>query len=111
MKRVFITGAAKRLGREAVRHLSLSGYKVIVHYNTAESDALSLQKETGCELFQADFSTIKIIDLKQRLEKEVGAIDALINNASSFQRAKWDDIREQLWDSELAVNLKVPFFL
>src|SRR6186997_3326708 len=104
MKRVFITGAAKRLGREAARHLSRAGYSVIVHYNTSESEALSLQKETGCALFQADFSRIPIADLKQRLLNEVGGVDALINNASSFQRAKWDDIEESLWNNEFAVN-------
>jgi NAD(P)-dependent dehydrogenase (short-subunit alcohol dehydrogenase family) len=111
MKRVFITGAARRLGREIALHLAKSGSEIIVHYNRSESDALSLQKEIGCKLFQADFSSVKISQLMKRIDEEVGNVDILINNASSFQKSQWAEVTEEIWDSEQSINLKVPFFL
>jgi len=108
-RKVFITGAARRLGREMALHLIGMGCDVIVHYNQSASEAQSLQKQ--CRLFQANFASISIAHLEDRLAKEVGDVDILINNASGFHRRKWSAIDEKLWDLELSVSLKVPFFL
>jgi len=110
-KVVFVTGGARRLGREIALHLRETGFSIVVHYNKSRDEALSLQTQTGCRLFQADFTSIRISELVDRLENEVGEVDALINNASVFQMRKWNQIDEQLWDEEMAVNLKMPFFL
>lgn len=111
MKRAFITGAAKRVGRQLAIHLARRGYDVVAHYHTSEDDARSLKQETGCGLFQADLAATSIADLQARLEKEVGHVDVLINNASVFERAEWKDVTEQLWDTAMSTNLKAPFFL
>lgn len=111
MKTAFVTGAAKRLGRELAIHLFRSGYRVVAHYNTSEAEARSLQQATGCGLFRADFATIQTSVLKERLESEIGYVDVLVNNASSFYRSEWSRIDEPYWDHALAVNLKIPFFL
>jgi pteridine reductase len=110
-RKAFITGAAKRLGREVARHLSKSGYQVTVHYNRSRSEAEELQKETGCRLFQADFSNVGVASLQNRLEQEVGVVDVFVSNASSFERCDWSEISEEFWDREVSVNLKIPFFL
>lgn len=109
-KRVFITGAARRLGREVAIHLAKSGCQVTVHYNRSRAEAESLRKETGCSLLQADFRTVPW-EVLGKLMREVGEVDVLINNASTFQRSYWLEVNEALWDEELSVNLKVPFFL
>ena len=111
MKRVFITGAARRVGREIGLHLAKAGHEIIAHYNQSHSDALSLQKQIKCKLFQADFAKITVEDLHRRLDSEIGRVDILINNASSFQKSSWVDVTEKIWDVEQAVNLKIPFFL
>ena len=110
-KKVFITGAARRLGREMVLHLSNAGCRVTAHYNHSKTEAEALQKETGCHLFQADFSSIDVNALRRRLDQEVGIADIFISNASSFQRCDFENINEDLWEQELSINLKVPFFL
>src|ERR1043166_9387576 len=106
MKRIFITGAARRLGREIAAHLAKPDREIIVHYNHSESDAFALQKEIGCKSFQADFSKTSVDELRRRLDDEVGPVEILINNASSFQKANWPEINEDLWDHEHTVNLK-----
>src|SRR5437867_3646083 len=110
-KRAFVSGAARRLGREIVLHLARRGCDVIAHYNHSTTEAMSLRTESGCMLFQENFAKAKIDHLTERLQNEVGNIDILINNASSFQKSRWEEISEELWDQEFAVNLKTPFFL
>jgi NAD(P)-dependent dehydrogenase (short-subunit alcohol dehydrogenase family) len=106
-----ITGGARRLGRSLAVYLRQAGCSIVVHYNRSKEDAGILQSEIGCRLFQADFSKISIKNLQERLKEEIGFVDILINNASTFSRSDWEDVNEDLWDNEMAVNLKVPFFL
>jgi len=110
-KHVLVTGAARRLGREIVLYLSQKGCRLTAHYCASAAEAHRLQKETGCALFQADFSSTPISVLLDRLQQEVGDVDVLINNAASFQKSTWKDTGEEAWDHELTVNLKIPFFL
>jgi len=110
-KTAFVTGAARRLGRELAIHLRKADCSIVVHYNRSETEAKSLQAEIGCRLFQADFSNTSIKNLQNRLKEEIGFVDILVNNASSFSHTDWEDIGEELWDHEMSVNLKVPFFL
>lgn len=110
-KIAFVTGAAKRIGRALAEHLHTSGCELVVHYFRSQSEALQLQKQIGCRLFQADFSTISIDTLRDRLTYEIGPVDVLINNASSFHEKAWGDIDESFWNAEFNVNLKIPFFL
>ncbi len=110
-KTVLITGGARRLGRSLAIHLRQAGCNLVIHYNRSEADASSLQSEIGCRLFQADFAKTSIKNLQARLKEEIGFVDILVNNASTFSRSDWEDINEDLWENEMAVNLKVPFFL
>lgn len=110
-KTAFLTGSARRLGRALAVHLRKANCSTVVHYNRSETEAKSLQAEIGCRLFQADFSKISIKSLQTRLKEEIGFVDILINNASSFSHTEWEDVEEELWDLEMSVNLKVPFFL
>ena len=110
-KRIFITGAARRLGREIAMHLSAKGCRVVAHYFRSAEDAHSLQKQTHCLLFQADFTTVDVSELRSRLDAEVGSVDILINNASTFREHHWTSVGEEFWNDELSVNLKIPFFL
>ena len=40
-----ITGSAKRIGAALVRRFHDAGYRLIIHYNGSEEEALSLQAE------------------------------------------------------------------
>ncbi len=110
-KRVLITGGARRLGRETAIHLARAGCKISIHYNTSRNDADSLRSEIQCNLVQADFTKLPAEEVCRKLEAEAGHVDILINNASSFTHASWREVTEAIWDRELAVNLKIPFFL
>lgn len=110
-KRVLITGAARRLGRELALHLAKSGCEVTVHFNRSKEEARDLQKNTGCRLFQADFSTITVKELRNLLQEKKVEADVLINNASSFKKYRWQEVEEGDWNEQMNINLKIPFFL
>lgn len=110
-KQALITGAARRIGRELAIHLSSRGCEVIVHYNRSNREAESLRDQIGCRLFQANFSSISISDLLKRFEQEQIDADVLINNASHFQKCNWEEVGEEMWETQMEVDLKIPFFL
>jgi pteridine reductase len=110
-KTALITGGARRLGRALAIHLRQAGCSIVVHYNRSKEEAQALQSEIGCRLFQADFEKGSIKTLQSRLKEEIGFVDILINNASTFSQSDWEDLTEDIWDKDLTVNLKVPFFL
>lgn len=117
-KVVLVTGAARRIGAELVRHLHHSGMNIILHYRSSENDAASLANDLNAK--RADSVKLLQGDLKEyanskNLVRQAAAlfcrIDVLINNASSFYPTDLNEIDEDRWDDLIGVNLKAPLFL
>ncbi|MBU3758610.1 MAG: SDR family oxidoreductase [Candidatus Omnitrophica bacterium] len=121
-KTVFITGAAKRLGRETALMFASRGAGVILHANQSWQDAENLKvkiKKTGGSAWtvRAEFNLRqgrvekKIRDLARDLDRKCPPVDILVNNASIFYPTPLESLTEKDWDDFQTVNLKVPFFL
>ena len=114
---VIITGAAKRVGAALALHFARNGYDIVLHHHTSKQDAQALAKEiealgAGCQLFAHDMQDIKGIPaLIQSIQKAMPHCAALINNASVFERATLMETDEALFDRQLDINFKAPFFL
>ncbi len=115
-KKILITGASKRIGREFALTAAREGAMIFLHYGRSEKDAIKTQKDirelgSTCELLQADFSSPRqaISTFESLFQKHV--IYALVNNASIFKQNKLQDANIQDWDLHLAVNLTMPFLL
>ncbi|ELY4300292.1 SDR family oxidoreductase [Cronobacter turicensis] len=85
-KNVFITGANKSIGFETARMLGLRGYKVWLgsRDNNRGQSAAARLAEMGIEtrLVIIDVThPLSIAQAAQKIEKEDGKLDALINNA------------------------------
>jgi NAD(P)-dependent dehydrogenase (short-subunit alcohol dehydrogenase family) len=87
---VLVTGAARRLGRAIVQELAAHGFDVAVHYRQSADDAAqtvegAVNAGVGAQAFAADLGDE---DAARRLVPEVvghfGRLDAVVNNASSF---------------------------
>lgn len=114
---VLITGGGKRVGAVLCELFAKNGYDVALHYNVSEKEAREVKKQieslgAKCELFQADLADIsKLPALIASVKKKFPHCDALINNASIFERAGFLQTDEALFDRQVGVNFKAPFFL
>ena len=117
-KTVFITGAAKRIGKEIALSFKELGWNIIIHYNSSEEDALNLSKEINNTNKNSAITVQGNLDVQEDVNgiiKEVlnafPSVDLLINNASTFYPTPIDDISEEHWKKLVGSNLKGPLFL
>ena len=113
-----VTGAARRIGAAVARALHRRGLSVAVHYRTSLDDARSLARALdrerpgavatfGCDLLDPGAPERLVSGVVSRF----GALDVLVNNASSFYPTPIDTTTEAQWDDLVGANLKAPFFV
>ena len=117
-KTIFITGAAKRIGKEIALCFSEMGWNIIIHYNSSKNDAQVLADEINGPNPDSAITVQGNLDVKEDVEKIISevldafpSIDLLINNASTFYPTPIDDISEDHWEKLIGSNLKGPMFL
>src|SRR5208337_2211147 len=116
-KVALVTGASRGIGRAVAAALAGAGSCVAVNYYAREKEALetlALVRETGQRgiLVQADVSnSSQISEMIRTVERELGRIQILVNNAGISIRKSLNEITEQDWDRVLAVNLKSAFLI
>lgn len=116
-KAILITGAAKRVGAAIALHFAKAGYDIVLHYSQSEKEARALQKKveklgSTCALFQMDLNDTKVIPaLMKSIKNAMPHCSILINNASVFERCSFMETDEALFDRQMTVNFKAPFFL
>lgn len=111
-KIILVTGAAKRIGRAIALRLAAEGATVAIHYGTSEAEARQTALECGdAPLFQANLENVSEIKrMFADLERRLGRLDGLVNNAARFTRFDPLEITEADWDFIHSVNLKGVFF-
>ncbi len=113
-----ITGSARRIGAVIARTLHAAGYDVALHTRHSRDalDALAAELETArpgstltlqAELAQFD----RLPELIALTVGRFGRLDALVNNASSFEPTPIGTTTPALWDTLFASNARAPFFL
>ena len=117
-KTALVTGAARRIGAEIARVLHGAGANLVVHYRSSAEDATRLVAELNearagsavlaeCDLLEA----AQVALLPARAQQAFGALDILVNNASTFYPTPVGDITEIDWDDLIGTNLRAPLFL
>ena len=117
-KTIFITGAAKRIGKEIALTFKELGWNIIIHYNSSKKDADDLADQINKDNPNSAKTVQGNLDIKEDVQKilsEVGetfpSIDVLVNNASTFYPTPIDEISEDHWERLIGSNLKGPLFL
>jgi len=120
---VLVTGASRGLGRGVAEALARAGLSVAIHF--ARNRAAAEETAASCRglatapgqrfpLVEGDLSRAKDRDaLLAATVRELGRLDALVNNAGIAPRVRADllEATEESFDEVLAVNLKGPYFL
>mgnify|MGYP001205606358 FL=1 len=117
-KRILITGAAKRIGKEMALSFFNKGWDIVIHYNSSMDDAEALADKMNSErsnsamLVQANLDNASEVEkLVDKILSKNGSIDALINNASTFYPTPIGTLSEENWNALMGSNLKAPLFL
>ena len=117
-KRILITGAAKRIGKEMALSFFNKGWDIVIHYNSSKEEAEALADQMNSErnnsamLVQANLDNANEVEmLVEKILSKNGSIDALINNASTFYHTPIGTFSEENWNVLMGSNLKAPLFL
>ncbi|WP_135075589.1 SDR family oxidoreductase [Terasakiella sp. SH-1] len=117
MKTVLITGAAHRIGAHVARELAQQGWAVAIHYHGSSKDAQAvcheIREQGGvAELFSADFCREDDVQaLIPSVLAQMGRLDCLINNASTFVNDTALNATRESWDLHMEVNMRAPYVL
>ena len=117
-KTIFITGAAKRIGKEIALTFKELGWNIIIHYNSSKKDADDLADQINKDNPNSAKTVQGNLDIKEDVQKilsEVSdafpSVDLLVNNASTFYPTPIDEISEDHWEKLVGSNLKGSLFL
>jgi 3-oxoacyl-[acyl-carrier protein] reductase len=107
-----VTGADRGIGRAIALFLARAGVDVAVNFHVREKEALEVYAEIEslgrrAQVVQADVSRAdEVSRLVKTVEKELGTISILINNAGISKPLGLEDLTEEVWDETIRVNLK-----
>ncbi|MGF1571499.1 MAG: SDR family NAD(P)-dependent oxidoreductase [Sumerlaeia bacterium] len=113
---VWITGSARRVGRELALRCAAEGASVVVHYQGSKSEAQATAAQIAglgqqVLVVQGNHSNrAEVQRMVQEIDARFGKLDVLVNNASTFPRRAFAETTEQELDDVFAANLKGPYF-
>lgn len=111
-----ITGAGKGIGRETCLRLAKDGYKIAVCYNNsisaAEKTAEDIVAAGGvAKVFALDITdSQKVNSVFAEIEKDLGEIAVLVNNAGIAEQSLFTDITDEMWHKMIETNLSGAFY-
>ncbi len=114
-QKALVTGANSGIGRGIAEALGEAGANVVVNYYSGDQAAEEVVKEIkdhGGKAFahKADVSKEDQVQaMFQRMFKDFGTIDILINNAGLQIDAPFDELTLEQWNGVISVNLTGQF--
>jgi len=111
-KLVLVTGGAQGIGAAAVEQFAQQGARVAFLDLADESAAVLIARLTPLVSHPPIYRTCDLADMSalQSTIAEVtstfGAPSALVNNAASDDRHRFQDVTPDYWDQRVAINLR-----
>ena len=112
-----VTGASRGIGKAIAMALARAGADVAVNFRIDAKSARAVIEQIRREgarsiMIQADVSSrTEVAGMVTSVEKELGPISILVNNAGIAMARTVDTISEQDWDQTLSINLKSIFLV
>jgi NAD(P)-dependent dehydrogenase (short-subunit alcohol dehydrogenase family) len=114
-KVALIIGAGGGIGRAIALRFATEGSRVVVADVAREAGAKTVEMidEAGgdASFFPVDITLREELQgLFQRVERQYGRMDVLVNSAGVAGRGRIEDVPDELWDRAITVNLSGVFF-
>lgn len=114
-KVAIVTGAARGIGAAVAERLGRDGASVVVNFAGSSAEAETLVRKItsiGGKAISAKADVSKMADVKRLFDDAEGAfggVDILVNNAGIMKLAPLAETDEDLFDSQIAINVKGTF--
>jgi 3-oxoacyl-[acyl-carrier protein] reductase len=109
-KVALVTGGSRGIGAAISRELAQAGARVAVNCRAEQEAADAVAGEIGGIAIQADVSNpAEAQALVERVETELGEIDALVNNAGVTRDTLIARMSDDDWETVIATNLRGAF--
>jgi len=115
-RNALVTGGGSGLGFAIARGLATAGARVVLNGRNRDKldAAVSLLRADGFAASVAAFDVTAddaVADGIAAIERDIGPLDIVVNNAAVNQRAALDAFSTEQWRTLLAANLDGPFFV
>ncbi len=109
-KNIFITGAAKGIGRGIALAAAGEGANIALHYFSSEEAVMQTASEikgifgVNVQLVKGDIASIEDVKkMKEELDQGLGGIDGIVNNAGLSQMKSFFQYQPDEWKREVDV--------
>jgi pteridine reductase len=116
-KVVLVTGGAVRVGRAIAAEFAHAGWALAFTYRSSGAAALAFEAElraagTSALALSADLDDHAArARVAERVQSELGGLDALVNSAAVFPRTPFDGLTPARLAEVMRTNLEAPVFL
>ena len=114
-KVALVTGAGRGIGRDIALRMAKEGYAVglIARTKSQLDETAELIRAQGGKAVVTPTDVARreqVVAAVETVERELGPISVLINNAGAYLRKRFTEITEEDFDFQLKVNAYGPFF-
>jgi NAD(P)-dependent dehydrogenase (short-subunit alcohol dehydrogenase family) len=115
-KVALVTGAGRGIGRDIAQRLGREGYAcgLIARTKSQLDETAELIRRAGGIALVTPTDVARreqVVSAVQTVERELGPIAVLVNNAGAYLRKPFTEISEEDFDFQLKVNCYGPFFV
>jgi acetoacetyl-CoA reductase len=105
-----VTGGTRGIGHAISLALKSQGYRVAASYAGNDAAAQAFQAETGIPVYKFDVASFEASEKAvKQIEKDLGPIDVLVNNAGITRDTMFHKMTKQHWDEVIGTNLNGLF--
>ena len=105
-----VTGGTRGIGHAISIALKSAGYRVAASYAGNDAAAQAFQIETGIPVYKFDVASFEACEKAvKQIEKDVGPIDVLVNNAGITKDMMFHKMTKEHWDAVIGTNLNGLF--
>ena len=112
-----VTGGNRNIGRCIALTLAQAGANPVILFGHDEKAAQETCDEISrygarSAMYQVDLADVeRLRSIVREIERTVGVVDILVNNAATRPARTIREITVEEWDRVIAINLRAPFFL